>query len=136
MAPSVIVTLGALSIRLSQFLVTGHLGQIKNSLVSTHHQLPERGSAVSTPRELPEIQSRTNDGPEFGRDLSRVRENFSSNLTPTLRDCRPTTATSTHGNATSGHDKMTRMDEYRMSLGTWYIVQIVDQLPHSIRYLQ
>lgn len=73
----------------------GHLGQIKNSLLSTHHQLPERGLVVSTPHELPEIKSRTNDGPEFGRDLSRVTEKFSFNLTTTLRDCRSTTAAPT-----------------------------------------
>ncbi|KAK2483703.1 hypothetical protein H9L39_05495 [Fusarium oxysporum f. sp. albedinis] len=105
LASSIIPTLDALSIRLSQFLVPSpiHLGWIKNSVpVSTHHQLPERGSAVSTPRELPEIKSRTNDGPEIGRALRRVREKFSSNFTSTLD----------------------------------VIVQIVDQLPHSIRYLQ
>ncbi|KAL7765575.1 hypothetical protein ACKLNR_003491 [Fusarium oxysporum f. sp. zingiberi] len=70
---------------------------VAEALFKLEHVIP-----VSTPRELPEIKSRTNDGPEIGRALSRVRENFSSNFTSTLD----------------------------------VIVQIVDQLPHSIRYLQ
>ncbi|KAL5602076.1 hypothetical protein FOBRF1_009609 [Fusarium oxysporum] len=103
--------------------------------VSTHHQLPERGSAVSTPRELPEIKSRTNDGPEFGRDLSRAREKFSSNLKSTLRDCRPTTAAPTPRTRNS-EARQDDQDGRIPNVTRDVIVQIVDQLPHSIRYLQ
>ncbi|KAG5781570.1 hypothetical protein H9Q73_004763 [Fusarium xylarioides] len=90
---------------------------------------------VSTPRELPEIKSRTNDGPEFGRDLSRVRDKSSSNLASTLRDCRPTIAAPTP-HPRNSEARQDYWDGRIPNVTRDVIVQIVDQLPHSIRYLQ